>query len=64
MAPKRHELYMELGNVGQSKHALWIKVHEDSILILILPQNTRHLVVCPKFEYLKNHTSVFCIADF
>ena len=22
MAPRRHELYMELGNGGQSKHAL------------------------------------------
>lgn len=63
MAPKRRELYMELGNVEQSKHALWIKGHEESILLLIFPQSIRHLV-CPKFECLKNHTSVFYIADF
>lgn len=44
MAAKRHDLYMESRNVGQSKYALWIKVHEDFILILMFPQTIKHLV--------------------
>lgn len=38
MGEKSHELYKKLGNVGQSRYAPYIKVHEEFILILLFPK--------------------------
>ena len=57
MGEKSHDLYKKLGNVGQSRYAPYIKVHEEFILILLFPQTINYLVGS-KFKFLKSKDSL------
>ena len=50
-------------NVGQSKYAPYIKVHEEFILTLLFPQTINYLVGS-KFKFFKTKLMFFTQTEF